>query len=211
MTKKKFYTVWRGRTTGVYDNWDDCKKQVHGFDFPQYKSFPSQAEAMQALKDGASKHIASHTGIHKSKTLGKLKPKGNFLQESIAVDGAWNTATLECEYRGVFIKTGKQIFLRGPFKDGTNNIMEFLAVVHALAYCKQNNLLLPIYSDSMTALAWVRNKKAKTKLDATENNEELFDLIDRAEKWLMENTFKNQLLKWETQQWGENPADFGRK
>ncbi len=211
MTKKKFYTVWRGRNTGVFDNWDECKKQVHGFDFPQYKSFTTLNEATLAFKDGASKHIASNKCGQKTNSPGALKPKGNFLQESIAVDGAWNTATLECEYRGVFVKTGKQIFLRGPFKDGTNNIMEFLAVVHALAYCKQNNLILPIYSDSMTALAWVRNKKAKTKLDATGKNEELFDLIDRAERWLKENTFANQLLKWETQMWGENPADFGRK
>jgi ribonuclease HI len=208
MIKKKFYTVWRGRTTGVFDNWDDCKKQVHGFDYPQYKSFPSLAEATQALKDGAAKHISSG---EKSASPTSKKLRGNYLAESIAVDGAWNTATLECEYRGVYVKTGQQLFLRGPYKDGTNNIMEFLAVVHALAYCKQHNIQQPIYSDSMTALAWVRNKKAKTKLDATGKNDELFELIDRAEKWLKENTYTNQLLKWETQLWGENPADFGRK
>ncbi|MEZ5067097.1 MAG: hypothetical protein R2847_00700 [Bacteroidia bacterium] len=89
--------------------------------------------------------------------------------------------------------------------------MEFLALVHALAYCKKHQLTVPIYSDSVTAMKWVRDKHAKTKLESSNNNTELFDLIDRAEKWLKENTYSNPVLKWETKLWGENPADFGRK
>ena len=135
------------------------------------------------------------------------KPEPN----SIAVDGAHKGATLECEYQGVYLKTGERLFLKGPYRDGTNNIMEFLAIVHALAYCKQKKFLLPIYSDSLTALSWVNKKKAKTKLEPTKNNAELFDLMQRAEKWLHENKYANRLLKWETELWGENPADFGRK
>ncbi|MBL8103913.1 MAG: hypothetical protein JNM02_15390, partial [Anaerolineales bacterium] len=46
---------------------------------------------------------------------------------------------------------------------------------------------------------------------STGRNEELFELIDRAEEWLKNNIYANKLLKWETQIWGENPADFGRK
>ncbi|HRU17866.1 MAG TPA: ribonuclease H, partial [Bacteroidia bacterium] len=104
-----------------------------------------------------------------------------------------------------------QLFLKGPYADGTNNIMEFLALVHALAYCKRHQINLPIYSDSMTALKWVRTKKANTKLASTGRNDELFELIVRAEEWLKNNSYANKLLKWETQIWGENPADFGRK
>ncbi len=90
-------------------------------------------------------------------------------------------------------------------------IVEFLGIVHALAYCKQKNSLLPIYSDSKVAMGWVRDVKARTKHPKSEKNEKLFELMDRAIKWLKNNEFKNEILKWETKAWGENPADFGRK
>nr|MBP9637770.1 ribonuclease H [Bacteroidaceae bacterium] len=94
---------------------------------------------------------------------------------------------------------------------GTNNIGEFLAVVHALALLKQQELSMPIYTDSRTALSWIRQKKCKTLLTRGPKTEELFKLIERAEKWLQENKFSTPLIKWETKEWGEIPADFGRK
>jgi ribonuclease HI len=115
------------------------------------------------------------------------------------------------EYQGVYTASKKLIFHMGPFEEGTNNIGEFLAIVHALALCKKENIKLPIYSDSITAISWIKKKKANSKLVSTEKNEKLFDLIERAEKWLKENTYSNQILKWLTQVWGEIPADFGRK
>jgi ribonuclease HI len=115
------------------------------------------------------------------------------------------------EYRGVYTKTGEEVFRQGPFKEGTNNIGEFLALVHGLALLKQKNSPLPVYTDSKTALAWIKTKKAKTKLEKNELNAALFDLISRAEKWLVENEYTTQILKWETTAWGEIPADFGRK
>jgi ribonuclease HI len=114
------------------------------------------------------------------------------------------------EYRGVYIGNGEEIFHFGPMF-GTNNIGEFLAIVHALALLKQKNSDLPIYSDSHNALLWVKQKKCKTKLTRDNSTEELFRLIERAERWLRTNTYTNRLIKWETQQWGEIPADFGRK
>ena len=105
---------------------------------------------------------------------------------------------------------GQEIFHFGPIY-GTNNIGEFLAIVHGLALLKQKNLNMPIYSDSRNALSWVKQKKCKTKLERTEKTEALFQLIERAEKWLKENTYTTPLLKWETDVWGEVPADFGRK
>jgi ribonuclease HI len=115
------------------------------------------------------------------------------------------------EYQGVYYKTGGLIFKQGPFRDGTNNIGEFLAIVHALGYCKKKGLLLPIYSDSRNAIGWVQKKKANTKLERTARNAELFDVLERAEQWLRDNSYRNPILKWETGTWGENPADFGRK
>ena len=86
-----------------------------------------------------------------------------------------------------------------------------MAIVHALAHLKKHNSALPIYSDSRTAISWVKNKKANTKLEEGAGNAEVFDLLERAVKWLQENNYPNKVLKWETDYWGENPADFGRK
>ncbi|MCL4131982.1 UNVERIFIED_CONTAM: hypothetical protein GTU68_051428 [Idotea baltica] len=116
------------------------------------------------------------------------------------------------EYRGVLTHNKQQIFIKGPFKKGTNNIGEFLALVHGIALLKSKNKeTIPIYSDSKIAMSWVRQKKCKTKLSFNNENNDLLELIKRAENWLKENTFKNPILKWETKAWGEIPADFGRK
>jgi ribonuclease HI len=131
--------------------------------------------------------------------------------ESMSVDAACSGNPGIMEYRGVYSKTREEIFHQGPFKEGTNNIGEFLALVHGLAFLKQKNSPLPIYTDSKTALAWVKSKKAKTKLKKNVVNSELFDLIARAEIWLQNNKYTTQIMKWETSVWGEIPADFGRK
>ncbi len=114
------------------------------------------------------------------------------------------------EYRGVHLPSGQQVFHFGPMY-GTNNIGEFLAIVHALALMKQKGIEMPVYSDSYNAILWVNKQQCKTKLERTEKTEELYKLIARAEKWLRENPKHAPVLKWETSQWGEVPADFGRK
>ena len=114
------------------------------------------------------------------------------------------------EYRGVYIGTGEEVFHFGPLY-GTNNIGEFLAIVHGLALLKQKGLTLPIYSDSVNAQLWVKQKKCKTKLPRDSKSEELYGYIERAEKWLRENSYTTDVIKWETDNWGEIPADFGRK
>jgi ribonuclease HI len=136
---------------------------------------------------------------------------GSPIIPSISVDGACNGKTKQAEYQGVDTKSKQRIFHKGPFPEGTNNIMEFLALVHALSYCKRHHLDVPIYSDSVTAIKWVKTKKARSKMSLNPQNAPLFALIERAEKWLKNNTYTNQILKWETQTWGEIPADFGRK
>ncbi|MEQ9425795.1 MAG: ribonuclease H family protein [Cyclobacteriaceae bacterium] len=206
----KFYVVWRGRKTGVFSNWDDCKKQINAFEGAVYKSFPSREMAEKAFKGNMKDYIGKEVP-KKALTPAELARIGNPILDSIAVDAASSSNTNEVEYKGVYVKTRRELFLKGPYKDGTNNIGEFLAIVHALAYCQQKKIELPIYSDSRTAMSWVRNKKAKTKQQITENNMQLFDLIERAEDWLNSNTYKNRILKWETRAWGEIPADFGRK
>jgi len=210
MAKQKFYVVWKGRKTGIFDNWDDCKAQTFGFTGAVYKSFDTRPLAEKAFNSASGEFV----GKGKAKPILSSEQKklvGQPIPDSISVDGAWNTATGMVEYQGVHTKTGKSLFHQGPFEDGTNNIVEFLGIVHGLAYCKQHKLALPIYSDSRNAINWVRDKQARTKLNRSHKNKKLFELIDRAIKWLNENEYPNKILKWETKAWGENPADFGRK
>ncbi len=208
--KKKFYTVWRGNETGVFESWKDCQKAIDGYGGAIYKSFPTEDQAWTAY-DG---NYADYIGKDKRQSrlsARELAAIGKPIPDSLSVDAACNSKTGLMEYRGVDTRSGAVFFKMGPFEKGSNNIGEFLAIVHALAWCKQHNYTWPIYTDSQTALAWVRNKKARTKVSPSAVNKKLFDLIKRAEIWLQNNTWQNKLLKWETEAWGEIPADYGRK
>lgn len=211
MKVKKFYVVWNGRTPGVYETWNDCKAQVDGFENAKYKSFESLEEANQQFRAGYENYWKNHPVIPKTPPKLDSEEITPPIWESIAVDAACNMATRVMEYRGVETRTGKEIFHVGPFQNATNNMGEFLALVHGLALLKQKGSNMPIYSDSITAIAWVRQKKHKSTIKPTAENARLFDLLTRAENWLKTNTFTNPILKWNTPVWGEIPADFGRK
>ena len=211
MSKKKFYVVWNGRKKGIYTSWNVCKKQVDGFDAAQYKSFENLNEAELAF----SKKYEDYKGKNTTKPTLSASEKASYGSpnlESISVDAACSGNPGKMEYRGVLTHNKKQLFLKGPYPNGTNNIGEFLALVHGIALLKSKNKeTIPIYSDSRTAMSWVKQKKCKTNIHFDASNKDLLDLIKRAENWLKENTFKNPILKWETKAWGEIPADFGRK
>ncbi|WP_339659370.1 ribonuclease H family protein [uncultured Polaribacter sp.] len=211
MSKKKYYVVWKGRKTGVFTSWNVCKRQIDGFEGAQYKSFVNLDEAEIASKKNYEDYKGKNT---KTVVLSSVEKEkfGKPILESISVDAACAGNPGKMEYRGVFTHNKKQLFLMGPFKKGTNNIGEFLALVHGIALLKKKNKEdIPIYSDSKIAMNWIRQKKCKTNLHFDASNQELLELIKRAENWLKENTFKNPILKWETKAWGEIPADFGRK
>jgi len=210
MSKNKFFVVWEGKEPGIYRSWEDCKRQIHGFEGAIYKGFATEAEARLAMVSPCWDYIGKNAKAKKP-TKEEIPKVGLPNFESLSVDAACGGNPGLMEYRGVYSKTGEEIFRQGPFKNGTNNIGEFLALVHGLAFLKQKNSNLPVYTDSKTALAWVRAKKTKTLLEKNEENAILFDLIARAEKWLLENEYITEILKWETSAWGEIPADFGRK
>jgi ribonuclease HI len=209
VAKNKFYVVWNGVHPGIYDNWEDCKLQVTGYENAVYKSFESLGAARVAYEKGVEAY--RQPAAKKPITFHKLESAQVFVRESIAVDASCLGNPGDMEYRGVYVATGVEWFRIGPYKQGTNNVGEFLAVVHALALMKQRNLTLPVYSDSYNAILWIQKKQCRTRLEQTHENAPLFDLIRRAEKWLIENTFSNSVLKWDTAVWGEIPADFGRK
>ena len=103
--------------------------------------------------------------------------------------------------------------LKRKFIEGSAGFMSLvaLALVLGLAYIKKYNLPWVIYTDSVTALAWVRQKRCKTKIEWSAKNQDLFFMVRKAEMWLHDNTWTTPIYKWDTKAWGEIPADFGRK
>ena len=220
MKKSKYYVVWEGLAPGVYNSWEECRLQVEGYRGAKYKAFDSQVEAIEAFRGAPSEHIGilqQMSAHHNPQTVvkkSKKEPKvwsDTVIRNSLAVDAACSGNPGRMEYRGVYVATGVEVFRIGPMEQGTNNIGEFLALVHGLALLKKMGNKMPLYSDSRNAMLWVRQKQCKTKLERTEVNKPIFDLIERAEAWLKNNTYTTRIIKWETEQWGEIPADFGRK
>lgn len=207
MPKHKYYVVWRGHKPGIYTSWAETEKQVKGYGAAQFKSFESLKEAEAAYR--------SEYEVFK----GKPASKGRWRQASIrpilpslCVDAACSGSPGTLEYRGVYTDSEQEIFRVGPFADGTNNVGEFLAIVHALTWLQKHDKQLPIYSDSENGIAWVYTGKCRTNLKHTARNAQLFAIIHSAENWLEENELaEDAVLKWNTDVWGENPADFGRK
>jgi ribonuclease HI len=204
--KTKFYVVWKGRKTGIFSSWAECAAQVQGFTGAQYKSFLSRLAAEQAWQG----KYAAHVGKPVSSAEWLLSPVPP-VPVSWCVDAACSGSPGRLEYRGVDLHTGKEIFRQGPYEHGTNNVGEFLAIVHALMRLEKKKSTIPIYSDSATAIGWVKKKCCNTDLAVDEKNAFLFELINQAEDWLSEHAISNPILKWDTRGWGEIPADFNRK
>ena len=202
MKKNKFYVVWVGNKTGVFESWVDCQLAVKNYKGSKYKSFIEKNEAGKAFLEGYELYYKKNYS-HDKDTI----PTNN----AICVDAASSGNPGIMEYQGVDILTKKVLFKKGPYKNATNNIGEFLALVHGIAYLEKTKKSKIIYSDSKTAISWVKKKKCKTTLKKNSENKEVFELISRAIKWLNENKYDVNILKWETKLWGEIPADFGRK
>ena len=207
----KYYTVWKGHITGVYESWVDCQLQIKNFQGAQYKSFSTKALAQKAFEGHYEDYIGKNKKAKDSISVAELKKIGQPNYNSLSVDAASSGNPGIMEYRGVDTQTKAQLFHKGPFQAATNNIGEFLALVHGLALLKKENSNKILYTDSRTAMSWVKKKKCNTKLTRTKDNQSVFELVDRAEIWLKNNTFKTKIKKWETKAWGEIPADFGRK
>ena len=217
---KKYYVVWTGHIPGVYDKLEDAMEQVEGYPGATFKGYESSEEAAIAFRRGAAGADSRELG---SLLLGAQRqniPSGNkadyFSNPEIDLDGwavdaacAGNPGRME--YRGVELMTGRELFRVGPFEQSTNNIGEFLAIVHALSLMFRNGERHTIYSDSVTGMAWVRNRKVKTQLERNAKTEKSFQLMERALSWLNTHNIDVKIRKWDTERWGEIPADFGRK
>jgi len=207
MAKNKYYVVWVGTKPGIYSSWPSCQAQIKGYPAAKYKGFATLAEAQKAFSGNAKEYISAAKKGSPRKTMNS---KLNIIHNSIAVDAACSGNPGVMEYQGVYTKDSRQLFHQ-KFPLGTNNIGEFLALVHGISYLQKNKLNIPIYSDSKIAMGWVNKKKCKSKLAETPKTKALYDMVRRAEQWLENNSVDVEILKWDTKNWGEIPADFGRK
>jgi ribonuclease HI len=208
MGKQKYYVVWKGRKTGIFTTWEECSAQVTGFNGAEYKSFENREAAGAAYRETYEDYKGKHIPNMSDQTLIEI---GQPIAESYCVDASCIGNPGVMEYHGVHTTSGQELFHQGPFENGTNNIGEFLAIVHALALFKKRGWNYPVYTDSETAMLWVKIKKCKTKLLQDDKNGPIFELIARAVDWLKKNEYDTQILKWDTEAWGEIPADYGRK
>ncbi len=224
--KQKYYVVWRGKTPGIYTDWETCKEQVVGVQGAQYKAFGTMAEAEYAIRqpyDTIVANSALKSNLFKpvgessvllvdENGLTTIRPgtQNPPVLDALAVDAACSGNPGVMEYQGIYIPTRTRVF-HYRAERGTNNIGEFLAIVHGLAYLKKRGLNQIIYSDSVNAIGWVRQRLCKSKLPEDARTAELWDYIHRAENWLRTNSYTTEIRKWDTDHWGEIPADFGRK
>lgn len=220
MAASKHYVVWVGKQSGVYETWKQCQEQVNGYPDAKYKSYESKAEAMSAFKEGWKSHWGKGKAPSKDKpqqsTFGSKKRPSEPAEQSIdydsiSVDVGTRGNPGPVEYKGVDTGTGDILFYVGPIPNGTNNLGEFIAVIHGLDYLKKQGSSKTIYSDSRTALAWIRNKKIASTLTRDASTKQIWELADWALNWLKTNTYDNKIVKWNTEEWGEIKADFGRK
>lgn len=216
--KRKFYVVWVGRAPGIYDTWAETLAQVDGYPGARYRAFNDQDEATMAFRQGMDAQedpwvLFRKINEHQTQANVRNYSEMPVRTDAIAVDGACSANPGPMEYRGVWVSDGTEVFRKGPFAGGTNNIGEYLAIIHAAAMLKnRGDTTTPIYSDSRTALSWVQRGGNRTKLQPTVENAELMAILARADAWLRANgPVANPLLKWDTTAWGEIPADFGRK
>ena len=232
--KQKWYVVWRGKQPGIYTTWADCEAQVKGAQASLYKAFstPQEAEAAFAgnpydyigqRRDSAVQPSDNAAGGPSGGPAGCPPPPPAYRHDTVlplppavtadawAVDAACAHNPGPMEYRGIDLRTGAVVFHFGPIY-GTNNIGEFLAIVHAMALMTQRGERRTIYSDSVNAMSWVKQRCCKSKLAQNARSQQAWQLIERAVAWLQSHDVKPfPLRKWETHLWGEIPADFGRK
>ncbi|MDE7393329.1 MAG: ribonuclease H family protein [Muribaculaceae bacterium] len=214
--RKKFYVVWVGYSPGIYDSWEEAKLQIDGFPGARFKAFPTQEMATRAFRGDPDEQKSMLRAIasHRADSLAtfNIDEHPDVIRDSICVDGACSKNPGPIEYRCVDTATGAEIFRVGPLEGGTNNIAEYLALIHALALLNKNgNDHTVIYSDSRTAQSWIRNRGNKSTLKPTQQNAKIRELLARADAWIQSHPYHSRILKWDTDRWGEIPADFNRK
>jgi len=204
----KYYVVAKGRKTGIFNTWAECEEQVKGFKSASFKSYHDLEEAKWALKNGLD--IAKMLDSEVDEAYKLLEKQNIEIQpvNGICVDGACSGNPGTGEYRYVWTGGGMEIFRSKQYKNVTNNVMEFLGLVDAIKYALKHKISV-IYTDSVTAMVWVKKKECNTTID---NKNPISKEINKAIEFLHSIDCKSvEIEKWDTKKYGDIPADFARK
>ena len=123
MKKNKFYVVWVGNKTGVFESWVECQLAVKNFKGSKYKSFIEKNEAEKAFLEG-------YEVYYNKKNYSNDNIPAN---DAICVDAASSGNPGIMEYQGVDMLTKKVLFKKGPYKNATNNIGININIVNNIA------------------------------------------------------------------------------
>lgn len=227
MIKKKhakWYSVWKGRTIGVFDNWTDCKKSTERYQGAKYESFKTYDDARASFLEHTTKYkskILEKSIIDKEerwRTCEKSPQFPFYCTDAACTNPHCGIVEYRCFY--VFSKdsTPKNIYSFGPFQDGSNNIGEYLALVKALMWLEttEPNGTDPVYSDSKIAIIWISDiKNPGSNSHIPKIGEALKGELLMCDDWVKKSTSYSQIARrvrhWNTSDWGEIPADYGRK
>ncbi len=156
---KKYYVIWKGGQTGIFDNWPQVQQLTAGRADAQYMGFPSKAEAEAAFADTYTKALMKRSlakgnsaSSKASTTAQSSKSLGNAADINIYCDGACSPNPGKSG-TGIAIYQGKQLteLWYGLYQaDGTNNTAELNGMLEAfkLAQHYVDQQQVQILSDS---------------------------------------------------------------
>lgn len=140
---KKFYVVWKGRSTGIFTDWDTCKKQVDAFAGAKYKSFKTRDDAEAAFAGNAttaSSPVKKKSSTQTVKTYTADEIDAMPLDTKIFTDGG-------CEPNPGKAGSGVAVYRNNVVEElwfglynpsGTNNTAELNALHQALMMAKSD-------------------------------------------------------------------------
>ncbi len=173
MSGSKYYAVRKGLVPGIYNSWEECKNNVHGFPGAEYKSFKTLDEAKAYLGD-----ISSDTEKASQDLVEYLSSK--MTSSAIAyVDGSYNVATGEYAYGMLIFHAGKLYEECKSFDDPEMSSMrnvagEIQGAARAMAYSVENGIdSLDIYYDYAGIEKWALGEW-KTNKEGTRTYKEYY-------------------------------------
>ncbi len=164
MSKIKYYAVKMGRNIGVYNTWEECKKEVIGFKGAVYKSFFTLEEAQNFVFDIEQKKITDE------------------YDAIFYVDGSFNVKTSEFSYGVVLLKDDEEKHFNKGFNDPElaqmrNVAGEIFGAKFAMEYSVENNFKnIEIYFDYEGIEKWALGFW-KTNKDGTKEYKKYYDSI----------------------------------
>lgn len=166
MAGKKFYAIAVGRRPGIYESWPLAHAQVMGFPGARYKGFASRSEAEAWLAQPPARHPAARSKARAA--AGPVSAGQPVRPGAVQVfsDGGARFNPGPGGYGIIIIDPdGRRRELSGGYRHTTNNRMELMGCIVALASLAGNGAPVAVHTDSQYvvngiakgwALAWRR-------------------------------------------------------